>query len=196
MNIEKSKVKLLVVESIGNDVEDNVEAAQVKVHKYQGAGEGRSQASKIISEMSARAKDDLLNEKSILDPTDTLAAAKFVVAQMQIIVSKIHELSENARIAAIKAEGERVGYDQVVKKVKKVFDDEVTKLKAFEAQLAEGKVVNQEGILTHVGEGSRPVGTHPGPTLKMRRQAEEATSGNGKKSRSRSKRGKSDVSNP
>jgi len=182
VNLEKSKLKAVMAEGIGRDLEKDLEGAQVKVYKYQGAHDAMVQACKVVSELSGKAKDDLLHEKVEIDPTDTIAVAKFVVAKMQEAVARLHEMAEIAKVSAIKADGERAGMELAVKRVKGIFDGEVNKLEALKAQIEAGEVLVEDGVVTHVGDGPRPPGVHPGPTLKMIRQSEvssEASKGNG-----------------
>lgn len=178
MNLEKSKLKLVVAEGIGRDIEKDLESAQIKVYKYQGAHDAMLQACRIVSELSAKAKDDLFNDKVKLDPDDPMVVAKFVVGKMQEVVAKLHEMSDIAKVSAIKADGERAGLEFAVKRVKGIFDGEVAKVEALKAQIEAGEVgevIVEEGVITHVGNGPRPPGVHPGPTLKMIRQQEVLT---------------------
>ena len=118
MSIEKMQIKALMADSMGREVEEDVATAQVKVHKLQGAHDALQQAAKLVSEMSARTVDEFKEGKISIDPTDTIAVAKLVVAKQQEIVARLKEMSDIAKVSAIKADGERAAFDLIAERFK------------------------------------------------------------------------------
>ncbi len=171
MTVEKSQLRALMAESFGRDLEQDLEGAQVRVYKLQGAHEAVSQAAKAVSDLSVKVRDELYEGKISFDPEDELAVAKFVVGRVQDAVAKLKELAENAKNQAIKADGERAGLERAVEKLKSVRDTEQNKIAALQAKIAAGEVIIENGEPVSLG-GHRAVGAHPGPTLKMARQHE------------------------
>lgn len=175
MSLEKSRLKLAITEGIGRDLEKSVEEAEIEVHKFQGACSALDQVTKLIGAKSVEVKDDLLAGKIVLDKDDPMVVAKFVVAKFQELVATVHTLSENARANGISIQGKANGIRDALGHVKKMFDDEVNKLKAIEEQLKSGDIVVEDGELTQAGTGPRMPGVHPGVSLKVVRMEEEKT---------------------
>jgi len=173
MNLEKSRLKLAITDGIGRDLEKSVEEAEVEVHKYQGACGALNQVVKLIGAKSVEVKDDLLADKIVLDKDDPMAVAKFVVGKFQELVATVHGLSENAHANSISLQGKANGIRDALEHVKKLFDEEVAKIKAVEEQLKSGKIVVEEGELVQAGTGPRLPGVHPGVSLKTVRMEEE-----------------------
>lgn len=176
MTIEKIRLKALFAEGLGRELEADLENIQVKVYKLQGAHDALLQSREIISKMAGQVRDELYAGDIKLDPNDTLAMAKFVVARIQAVVAKLTEHADVAKVSAYKANGEREGVEFALNKVKKIFDGETEKLAGIMRSVEKGEVlIEPDGSLQHIGDGPRPTGTHPGPTLRMQRQ-EEAVS--------------------
>jgi hypothetical protein len=197
MNLEKLKVKAIMAESIGREIEKDVERAQLKVYKLQGGQEALSASVKIVSDLIAPVKDKILNGELVLDPGDPMALAKFVVGQMQGVVRTLHDMAEKMLTESVRADGARAAFEESAKRCKSIFDEEVSKLENLEKQIQAGTVKLVDGDLMFVGDGPRPPGMHPGPTLKMQRQAEEATEakkGNGVEKKTRRRKAKTEAS--
>lgn len=188
MSIEKMQLKALMAEGIGRDLEKDMNSAQIKVYKYQGAQDALQQACKTLGELAAKTRDELFDGEIKLDPEDPMATAKFVVARLQAGVAKLHEMAEVAKTSSIKADGERAGIEHAVLSVKKIFDTENSKIAAIRQKLESGEIIVEDGDRPE----PRPTGTHPGPTLKMQRQ-EKASRGNGVKKPTRRKKAKSEA---
>lgn len=171
MNLEKSQFKALVIESIGAEFDDDLESLQAKVQQYRGAADALYQASKIISDLSGKVRDELMDGKVKFDPDDPLAAAKFTVSRMQDVVARLRELGDMAKVSMHKADGERDAMSTVIKKMKKMYDVEIGKVRAIEQARAEA---SERGVEAEEfsGRGPRLVGTHPGLPMKLRRQLE------------------------
>jgi hypothetical protein len=197
MNLEKLKVKAIMAESMGREIEKDVERAQLKVYKLQGGQEALSASVKIVSDLIAPVKDKILNGELVLDPGDPMALAKFVVGQMQGVVRTLHDMAEKMQTESVRADGARAAFEESAKRCKSIFDEEVLKLENLEKQIQAGTVKLVDGDLMFVGDGPRPPGTHPGPTLKMQRQAEEAAEakkGNGVEKKTRRRKAKTEAS--
>lgn len=172
MNLEKLKVKALMAENFGREFEKDIERSRTKVLKLQGANEALVAAIKSVTELIGVTKDKVLAFEIKLEANDEIGLAKFIVAQMQPVVRKLHDMAELANANSIRADGERAAFEDVVKRLKGVFDEELNKLQNLEKQIKDGSVKVVDGDLVFVGDGPRPPGVHPGPTLKMQRQDE------------------------
>ena len=176
MTIEKIRLKALFAEGLGRELEADLENIQVKVYKLQGAHDALLQSRDIISKMSGQVRDELYAGDIKLDPNDSLAMTKFIVARIQAVVAKLTEHADVAKVSAYKANGEREGIEFALNKVKKIFDGETSKLAGImKAVEAEEMQIEPDGSLQHLGNGPRITGAHPGPSLRMQRQEEDAT---------------------
>jgi hypothetical protein len=199
MNLEKLKLKAVMAESMGRDFEKDVERARTKFFKLQGANEALVAAVKVITDHVGVTKDKIISGDIKMESNDEIGLAKLVVAQLQGVVRKLHDMAELAHTNSIRADGERAAFEDSAKKCKSVFDEEVQKLQNLEKQIQDGTVKLVDGDLMFIGDGPRPPGTHPGPTLKVQRQAEEAAEaeagkGNGVGKKTRRRKAKTEAS--
>lgn len=195
MSIEKMQIKALMADGMGREAEEEVTKAQAKVYKLQGAHDALQQAARLVSEMSSRIVDEFKEGKIKIDPTDDMVVAKFVVAKQQEVVAKLKEMCEVARVSSIKADGERAAFDSMAERFKKTRDAEINKIEAVKRQVESGEIIIEDGVPTASSGTHRVVGTHPGPTIKMKRKAEEAaeSKGNGVAKKPRRKKAKSEA---
>lgn len=195
MSIEKMRLTAAIAEGMGREIENDLENAVVKVHKLQGACDALQQAMKIISAMSTDIVEEFKSGKVQIDPTDETAVARYAVTKRQEVVAKLSELVEIAKVSAIKADGERAAFNAVVERFKKSRDEQLNKINAIRQQIQSGELVVDGDDIVATGT-HHPVGTHPGPTLKSIRQAEELAKGNGIEKKPRSRRKKAPAEAP
>jgi hypothetical protein len=177
MNLQKAQLKAAIVENIGVSIEDDLEAARIKVHRFQGAVDALGKAKQVLTDLTAKARDDVLNGVVKFDPENPVEVAKFIIARIQESVAKLHEMSEHARLMGLQAEGEVNGLDRIVKKIQAIRDEERNKIDAFMKAVDSGKVVIEDGSPRFVGDGPTPPGTIGLPIRMIREQeaAVEAT---------------------
>lgn len=173
MNVEKAKFRALVFEDIGGSFEDDLESTQIRIYKLQGAHDALLQASKSVSEMSQKVRDALMDDKDQSEFPDKLAVAKYTVAKIQEVVAHLREMAEVVKQSSIKTDGQHAALQQVVAKMKKLYDVELSKVKSYEEAMKSGDVVEEGEDQTFVGKGPRPIGVHPGLPIKMKRRLQE-----------------------
>jgi hypothetical protein len=188
MNVEKSKIKMLVARDIGQKLESQRDKADHDIYRFQGATTALNSAEKELNAITQKVRDELLDPEKDLpfDPSDKIEVGKYIVDKLMAASKKLHDLADGAAKSALRAEGIKQGYEAAVKEAFVPFEEELKKVEAFEAALASGQIVIEDGAPVFKGseddpKAPRPAGTHPGPSLKTLRQNEVAASkGNGK----------------
>ena len=178
MSIEKSRLKMLVAENLGRELEAARDKAARDIYRHQGATTALNKAEEKLNQVTQNLKDRFIksDEPFPFDPENRIEVGKFVVEQIMKGSAAIHELADVASKSALRAEGIKLGYDESVKTVFKVFDQEKNELVGL-AEAIEADRVRQDGdnlVLAQNEEDPRapkPVGTHPGLPLKSRRNA-------------------------
>jgi hypothetical protein len=159
--VDKSEFKAAVISELGVKVEDMAEAAKLDVAKNEGAKEALILAVRKLSELTQHVDKDL-DEGLLSEAGEPLLVAglikKYLVRAAAVIESGVVS-SENHRLLA---QGRQQALQTVVTNMSKVRDQELEKGRQRQA-LDVGEEVR-----------GRPVGAHPGLTIKEQRKLETA----------------------
>lgn len=206
--IERAKLRAEMTREDGMNLEARRDAVEKDALRQEGARDGLKLAAKRIAELMALVDQEFKESGTISgkkieelngEPLLTMSAVKLWI---QRALGCVDNLATTAEVAMISMNGQVKGLNDAIGHMKKAYDTEIRKLKEIEQGLANGKFVLEEGgELTRTTpidrEHPRMVGEHPGPTLKMQRQAAEAESkadkGNGAKKASRRKKAKAEA---
>jgi hypothetical protein len=160
MSIEKSELKISVINEIGNWLDDGVEKLEKERMRIDGGLAAMSRITHDLAGVKDRIKQEL--DKEVIDipscqyglkTVDTcIATAKTYAASVQEDQKKVQHRTETL--------------DVVVRYVKSLLDREQRKIQEIRA--AEEAVKNGEVL------DRRPVGVHPGESIAMQRRREEA----------------------
>lgn len=183
MSLEKSRLKMLIAENIGRELEEARDKAGRDIYRHQGAASALNKAEEALNKLTQKLKDEFIQSDAELpfDPTNKIEVGKFIVEQIMKGTSEIHNLADISGQSAIRAEGIKLGYEASVKTVFKTYEDEKNKLDALAAAIEAGKIRKDGDELVLVEDvddpkAPRPPGAHPGPPLKAKREAEGAKS--------------------
>ena len=160
MGVTAASLKIGIFENFSKKLYEKADEASYKIHDYTGQAKAFIKAEKkvndITQEVSQLSKDGKL----------TIDEAKLIVKYLMEASKHFHEQSEETARSAIVAEGKAAGLIAAAKESAKEHDKAAEDLEKFK---------NIDKFVNVDGPGSaRPVGTHPGPSLKTQRQAEKA----------------------
>lgn len=177
MSLDRVRLKIELLEEMGLKADDRVEALTSELHRMEGMARafalGRE---KIEKDVFARFKKDIDEGKVPQDPFEA------VNRYLQTCIHYLKHLQDHTN-AQVPVMGGRVQEaTEHVGRLKKSQEEEQAKVTAAEAAQAAGTVrTNEEGELEVVPQegrpAPRPVGVHPGPSLKAQRLAEEQALG-------------------
>jgi hypothetical protein len=165
MSIDKSELKILIVNNIGADIEDQLESSKRTVHQLEGAVAALSQAATAVP-LGINAKIDKIFEEGVIK--DDMPALQ-VYTLLKKYVTKcgdfLQHLSEVEKLKVTSQSGEVRGIEFSLGLIKKIKDAEIKKVEALAEFLGseEKNVSNAKG---------RPVGAHPGRSSLSDRRAE------------------------
>lgn len=170
MSVEKSELKIAVIENLGSKADDRVEALTADFHRAEGAVKAFEEgAKKIETEVYAHFKRDIDEGKVPGDPNQAadkyiktclhlfMHMAKVGLAKLPLHQGRIQEATEN------------------VNRLKAEQNEERLKIQAVKAAESAGHAqLNDQGDLEMAPTDSRhpprrPAGVRPGPTLKQQR---------------------------
>lgn len=168
---DKLEFKKDVLLSVGVKIEEALERAEQQAHEANGGKMAlRSQAKNLITIL---ASTELEVEKSIPD-LETLKIVKSWMSKMVIATENAANHLENVEL---QTRGEIAAHKKTHDALKKMVGDTDDRLGEIRKAIAAGVAVEMEdGSLQVVpgGNGRRPVGMHPGSTIKEQRLAEES----------------------
>jgi hypothetical protein len=183
MGADKSELKALIADGFAAEFLDSREKAHRSVALHKGAAEGLAKAKEVINGVTQQVRNELVENGIPFDPNDPIEVGKFVVAQLMAAVRKVHELSENAALSSIRAEGALHAYETIVNRLAEAASQERAKAEGIRQAMAaaagnngNGDVMLTQTEMAHVTTrpGARVPGTHPGMPMKAQRQAEAA----------------------
>lgn len=167
MSIQKSELKLLIVNDLGATIEDKLEAAKRTVHQLEGGAIALGQAAKLVPLQLCPKVDMLLEEGVIKDGMGVREVVSLVKKYVTKCGDYLAHLCECEKNKVVAQSGEVTGIQAAMTILKKAHDDEMAKLRAIADPPEPGN-----------GDRSRPVGTHPGSSkLADRRAAAKAAKG-------------------
>lgn len=165
MTIEKSELKVAWIETQGLQADDRVEALRADFYRADGAVKAMEEASrKIEQDVFARFKKDVDAGTIPNDPAQ--AAHKY-------LMTCLHYLQHLAKNGASKLpilQGQMQEAQLLVDRLAKERDTEKAKIQALKQT---EKEPDPEDSPAQEKSGPRPVGVHPGPSLKAQRTQPE-----------------------
>lgn len=184
MSADKSDLKALIADGFAAEFLDSRDKAHRSVALHKGAAEGLLKAKEVINGVTQQVRSELVGKGIPFDPSDPIEVGKFVVDQLMSAVRKVHELSENAALSSIRAEGALHAYETIVNRLAEAAHQERAKAEGIRQAMAaaagnngDGDLIMTQTEMAHVTTrpGPRIPGAHPGPPVKGQRQAEAAT---------------------
>lgn len=184
MSADKSELKALIADGFAAEFLESRDKAHRSVALHKGAAEGLVKAEQVINGITQQVRTELVDKGIPFDPNDPVEVGKFVVGHLMGAVRKVHELSENAALSSIRAEGALHAYETIVNRLATAASQERAKAAAVREAMAAAAGNNGDGDLmmtqtemAHVTTrpGARVPGTHPGLPMKAQRQAETAS---------------------
>lgn len=181
MGADKSELKALIADGFASEFLDSKQKTHRSVGLYRGAAEGLQKAEQVINTITQEVRNELVEKGPQFDTTNPMEIGKYVVACMMKAVSKIHELSENATLSSIRAEGELRAYDVMIERLCAAARQERSKAQAVRQAAAVAAGNGDLSGYTAEGPASkfapRPFGMHPGPPMSEERLAQVAQGG-------------------
>lgn len=164
MSIEKAELKAAVIHNYGVQADDRLEKAKLQHAIHNGAKQGLRGFAKNILALTALVDKDLEEEKLPEEPLLVAKYAKDLLAKASLLCENAARHQENCQISS---QGEIAAYTSMVEMLDKDHASEIAKAENL-SQLEDGDEDGDEDEL------SRPLGSHPGPSLAAKRKAEEA----------------------
>jgi hypothetical protein len=184
MTIEKTELKMLLAKNFCQEMEKAKAKARTSIGEFKGEAQAFLRVEKMLNEQTQKTKRKLMDGKVEADLTDPVELAKFVVGEMMSLASEVHNLGNGA---AVRAEGSVTAWAEAAKLLQDTYDEERRKLEVFRAAMAEHRVrVDGDDLVIEDALGDngrevaggppppRPMGMHPGLSLKAIREQEEA----------------------
>jgi len=184
MSEAKSKFKVDFSHSFGCEIEDLMEAKQTGLHQITGGIHALSEIAKFIADLGAHVDKDV-EEGKFKDLSEVQVSA-LVKRYLGRAVGVVDNLKQKATRELEVTRGEVQAYSKVISKLKKIHDEESSKLEHLKKvesisqnsiEYSSGDIVvsTDTATISEVPSSSRRIpGTHPGPSLASRRKAAEA----------------------
>lgn len=162
MSVDKSELKLAITHALGCDLEDDLESAErdmlIASGRVQASAALEIEIQKIVHKLDA----DMESIKRPFKSLEDLTQAKRYLGFTLTACSTVSKQSNDLRL---RLEGKTQAFKHTMQRIKRICDAEQRKIDAVkEATKLEGN--------TSKSRRSRPIGTHPGPSLADRRRAE------------------------
>lgn len=157
MSIEKSELKAAFAHSLGCDADDDLEAAQRDVLRATGRGQAAQSMVNEITKIIAKLDSDMESSDPPFRSLEDQKRAKFYLGACIAQASTLAKQSDNLRL---QMEGKVMAFKHTIKRLDKI--REASGRKAAALKSAENAPQN----------GSRLIGTHPGPSIAATRKAE------------------------
>lgn len=162
MNPEKSKLKMLTLNDVGNKFDDMKEAVTKELSEWAGARMALKEAIKNTQSLCEHVDKDLEED---LIPTDTLPVASYVKKYIARAVGQLDNLLIKAKNYELIANGKMDSLDSVIKVVKKRYDDEIANLELYKKALELG---------VDPGDAGRPENSPESASADIQARREEA----------------------
>ncbi|MHA2020926.1 MAG: hypothetical protein ACW96N_04375 [Candidatus Thorarchaeota archaeon] len=159
MSLEKAKLKAHVLHTVGTEIEDFLESAVQGMSEQQGAARALTEAAKRISQSLSQVDRDMESGKI------TLSEADLVKKYINNCIGVVKNAQTGAASAMLKQQGKIDALKHCVSLLEKMHTTETQKAKHLESK--ENAEETTRG---------RPVGIHPGPSIKDRRIKESKES--------------------
>jgi hypothetical protein len=173
MSLLKSEAKLTAVNELGNRLDDALENANKDLHKEEGAVTALKNATAALENLIKVASKDL-DEKQV--DLETQVVIKKYLERARTIVSNMSSVAENSRQAQA---GKIAAFRHAVDIAKKYKDEEFKKFHIMRSAIERNiETSSVDSPVEEAENQTRPAGTRPGPSIKLRRLAEEAVKEN------------------
>jgi hypothetical protein len=140
MSIEKSKLKMMVANNLGADIEDGLEGQLKAAHELDGAAESLKQvAKKVPADLAAKVDQDL-DGGNIKDGMTPSQVAQYAKQYLTRVGDYLAHLSDVQRQKAITQFGRVDGMKDAMKIVQQMHDSESAKIVAL-SKLGEESLV-------------------------------------------------------
>lgn len=157
MGVEKSELKLAVLENLGCKSDDILESVERELHRAEGAIQALSLGSKAVRQLAQLVDDDLDKERYDIE---TATKVKEYLDRAGTLLDSMAQKATNQRMTGA---GRVEMATQFVQFLKKEHDLEALKKKSFEIRDEDDD-----------SPSSRPVGQRPAPSIKQQRLEEQA----------------------
>lgn len=161
MSLEKTEFKKAVLNDVGADVDDMLEAAQAQVAEHRGAKKALRETGLKFGAIAKAVDDDL--KEGVLDLESPLQVAEYAKKQVQRCVEALLSASAHEGNLELSALGAVTATKVIIERVKKKVDAETKKAEALVAAETAGAEAT-----------ARPLGAAPAPSVAAMRKAEEA----------------------
>jgi hypothetical protein len=170
MSLLKAEAKLSAVNELGCRLDDILENASKDLYRAEGAVSALKQAVSALENLLKILDKELSDREVDLESCKTI---KTYFDRARQTISNLAASSESNRQSQV---GKIQGFEQAVAVAKKFKDEELNKLQVIKNVLDRNSTqVAEEPEEEAPAEEkkTRPVGTRPGPSIKMRRISEE-----------------------
>lgn len=140
MSIEKSKLKMLIANNLGADIEDGMEGQLKSAHELDGAANALKQAAKKVPHDLAARVDQELEEGKIKEGMTPPQVAQFAKQYLTRVGDFLAHLGDVAQQKAITLHGRVDGMKDAMKIVQNMHDSESAKILAL-SQMSEEALV-------------------------------------------------------
>lgn len=184
MSEAKSKFKVDFSHSFGCDIEDLMDAKQTGIHQITGGIHALAEIAKFIADLGAHVDKDM--EEGKFKDLSEVQVSGLVKRYLGRAVGVVDNLKQKATRELEVTRGEVQAYSKVISKLKKIHDEESSKLEhlkkvesisqsSIESSPGDIVVSTDTATISEVSSSTRRIsGTHPGPSLAARRKAAEA----------------------
>jgi septum formation inhibitor MinC len=150
----KAEIKMATAHHIGAKLDDQLDAANSEVQRYDGAKEALKQAVKTLEGLMLHVDKDIDEGKyeELAGSLGPLKIAELVKLYIQRSMSSVQNLAIGAETSSLVARGKAQALQLAVKTTKDIFDTEAKKKAAIEEAMKSGTLI----------EENRPEGVHPG----------------------------------
>lgn len=155
MQLDKVKLKMLVANDLGADMEDRLEGELKTAHEFAGGASALKQvAAKVLPTFAPRVDED----EKIVDGMDAIAVRKLVKQYLTRACDFANHLGDVEQQKAITQGGRVEGLQQAMKMVQKVRDVEAQKLQQLIAlareEMESGAPIRTPGEAARAEHGS------------------------------------------
>lgn len=169
MSILKSQIKIGTVSELGAQLDDLLEKAEKEPLKCEGYSlclkEFETGLTSIFSRVDTERDEGQFD--AFGNPLEVAGLVKKFLTRVHASIEGLKAHNEKVRLVQ---EGRVLGLRQAVEIAKKMHDSEQLKMAALAKAVEEGVITVEED------PKKRPVGKHPGPSLKSRRTAKTVKS--------------------
>jgi len=193
--LHKIEVKIGCLKEVGTKLDDFKEKCEKEQNMLEGAIRECTTISNHIAKLHAFVDKDL--EKGVITGAmQPLQIASYVKRYISRAVETVSTYSETLKTKQIQQASEEKAFTKSIEFVKKLFEQEHTKINNIQEAVSKGDAVidsigdvkqtlkdEQGNVINLKGRSRRPVGVHPGKSIKarrlekqMRKELEEKTS--------------------